>query len=133
MSQAARNFDSIDGEHAAKMTKMIMQLFEHWRLTYEEQAQLLGLSTKTHSTINRYKKGASPIRFDRDSYDRVRFLLAIHKLLRSFFPLNKEIVYAWMKTPNKHFDFKTPIEVVAEEGFLGLARVHQYLENYSAN
>lgn len=132
MSQRAIRLDSFDDEHAARMTKMVMRLFEHWKLTYEEQAQMLGLSTKTHSTISRYKKGVSPIRFDRDSYDRVRFILAIHQLLRSFFPSNKAVSYAWIKTPNKNFELKTPLEVVESEGFLGLARVHQYLENYKA-
>ncbi|MDF1655608.1 MAG: hypothetical protein P1U34_10905 [Coxiellaceae bacterium] len=125
----AVQYDDIDSEHATRLTNMIMRLFEHWKLTYEEQAKLLDFSSKTHSTINRYKNGTSAIRFDRDTYDRVRFLLAIHKLLRMLFPMNLELAYAWPKTTNQFFHGRTPVEVVFEEGFLGLVRVHDYLEN----
>ncbi len=128
MARAVK-YDDIDSEHATRLTNMIMRLFEHWKLTYEEQAKLLDFSSKTHSTINRYKNGTSAIRFDRDTYDRVRFLLVIHKLLRMLFPMNLELAYAWPKTANQFFNGKTPIEVVFEEGFLGLVRVHDYLEN----
>jgi len=88
MLKLANHSDSSNTNHAEKLTRMVMRLFEHWRLTYEEQAQVLGLSPKTHSTISRYKKGLSSIRLERDSYDRVRLLLSIHKLLRKIFPLN---------------------------------------------
>ena len=130
MSQLAIKYHELDDEKAARLTKMVMQLFEHWQLTYDEQAEILGLSSKTHSTINRYKKGTSSIRFDRDIYDRVRFLLSIHKALRTIFPLNTEMAYAWPKTSNQFFNGRTPIEVVSQEGFLGLASIHTYLENF---
>jgi len=128
-SQLAAKYEEIEGERAMKLTQMIMKLFDHWGLTYEEQAQMLGLSHKTHSTISRYKKGLSSIRFDRDIYDRVRFLLSIHQSLRTIFPMNIEMAYAWPKTPNQAFR-QTPVELIFQEGFLGLARVHSYLENF---
>lgn len=132
MNELAITYDAIDNNHAAKLTQMIMRLFEHWSLTYQEQANLLGLSTKTNTTISRYKKGESHIKFDRDTYDRVRILLSIHQSLRTIFPLNKSLAYAWPKTRNLHFKGKTPVEVIAEEGFLGLVNVQHYLENYKA-
>lgn len=117
----------------AAVTQMIMQLFEHWELTYEQQTMLLSLSANTHSTIARYKKGAAYLAQDRDTQDRIGHLLAIHKCLRTLFPLNKELAYAWPTTPNRYFEGKTPIEVISKEGFLGLLKVRQYLENYIAS
>jgi hypothetical protein len=128
----AMKYEEVDPEQSERLTKMVMRLFEHWRLTYEEQATLLGFSGKTHSTIGRYKKGTASIRFDRDTYDRVRFLLAIHKALRTIFPMNPEMAYAWPKTPNQFFAGRSPVEVVFDEGFLGLANVYDYLANYKA-
>ncbi len=122
-------YDDIEDEKSVRLTKMVMNLFNHWNLTYDEQTQVLGLSSETHSTIHCYRKETSSIRFDRDIYDRVRFLLDIHKALRTIFPLNTEMAYAWPKTPNQFFNRKTPIEIIFEEGFLGLVRIHAYLAN----
>jgi hypothetical protein len=115
------------------ITKMIMKLFEHWKLTYEQQAMLLSLSPNTHSTIARYKRGVAKISPARDTQDRVSHLLSIHKHLRRIFPLNKELVYEWPTTPNKAFQGRSPIQVIADEGFVGLVQIKQYLENYLAS
>lgn len=127
-----RKSHSNDKDYEA-ITKMIMQLFEHWKLTYEQQSMLLSLSTNTHSTIARYKKGGACLSRDRDTQDRAGHLLAIHKYLRTIFPLNKELAYAWPSTANQYFGGKTPVEIISEEGFLGLIKVRRYLENYIAS
>lgn len=132
MANLAIQQNTFDHVPADKLTSMIMRLFEHWKLTYAEQAIMLGFSPKTHSTIARYKNGSQAIALDRDTYDRVRFLLSIHKNLRTIFPLNKDLGYAWVKAQNRTFDGKTPFDIIAQEGFLGLARVNNYLENYMA-
>jgi hypothetical protein len=49
---SARKIDNTQDDHEV-ITRMIMRLFEHWGLTYEQQAMLLSLSTNTHSTIAR--------------------------------------------------------------------------------
>ncbi len=122
-------YDDFDDNLSRRLTKMVMQLFSHWKLTYEEQAILLGLSTSTHTSINRYKRGLSHIRLNQDTYDRIRFLLSIHKSLRTLFPMNRDLAYAWMKKPNAHFNYRTPLQVAIEQGFLGLASVHDYIES----
>jgi hypothetical protein len=65
---------------------------------------------------------------NRDLIDRAGHLLAIHKSLRILFPHNKELAYAWMTTANQHFDGKTPMDIVHEQGFLGLIAVRRYLD-----
>lgn len=120
----------VNHDEALKLTQMLMRLFEHWQLNNEEQSKMLGLSPKTRTTISKYKNGSAAISFSRDTYDRVRLLLAIHKHLRMIFPKNQNLVYTWPKSRNAYFDFLTPIQVIEQEGFLGLARVYQYLENY---
>ena len=126
----AEEYEIPDSELSDKLTQMIMTLFEHWHLTYAEQSHLLGLSDRTNSTISRYKKGMAHIRFGRDSYDRVRYLLSIHKILRTLFKHNPDLAYKWMKSNNTYFENKTPVEVITADGFLGVVKVHNYLENY---
>ena len=72
------------------LAKMLLTLFDHWNLTTEDQALLLGLASTNRAALSRYRKG-EPIGASRDQYDRVGHLLAIHKNLRLLFPKNREL------------------------------------------
>jgi len=109
------------------LAKMIMALFDHWKLTTEDQAILLGLATNNRAALTRYRKG-EPIGTSRDQYERVGHLLGIHKNLRLLFPHNRELTYQWMSTRNKAFDNLTPVDVIKEWGFAGLLMVRSYLD-----
>lgn len=110
------------------LAKMVLTLFDHWNLTTEDQALLLGLASTNRAALSRYRKG-EPIGASRDQYDRVGHLLAIHKNLRLLFPKNRELAYRWISTRNKAFDNLTPVEVIKEWGFAGLLLVRSYLDH----
>ena len=110
------------------LAKMLLTLFEHWNLTTEDQAMLLGLASSNRAALSRYRKG-EPIGASRDQYDRVGHLLAIHKNLRLLFPKNRELAYCWISTRNKAFDNLTPVDVIKEWGFAGLLMVRSYLDH----
>ena len=109
------------------LAKMVMQLMEHWDLATEDQLALLGLASSNRSALGRYRQG-EPISQNVDQYARVGHLLGIHKNLRLLYPRNKEHLYSWMKTRNKAFENRTPVEVVKELGFMGLLMVRSYLD-----
>lgn len=109
------------------LAKMVMKLFDHWNLSTEEQAVLLGLAVSNRAALTRYRKG-EPIGTSRDQYDRVGHLLAIHKNLRLLFPKNRELAYRWMSVRNRAFDNHTPVEVIRDWGFAGLLMVRSYLD-----
>ena len=110
------------------LAKMLLTLFDHWNLTTEDQALLLGLASTNRAALSRYRKG-EPIGASRDQYDRVGHLLAIHKNLRLLFPKNRKLAYRWISTRNKAFDNLTPVEVIKEWGFAGLLLVRSYLDH----
>jgi len=109
------------------LAKMVMALLEHWKLSTEDQAALLGIAASNRAALTRYRKG-EPIGTSRDQYERVGHLLGIHKNLRLLFPQNPELAYRWMSTRNKAFDNLTPVDVVKEWGFAGLLMVRSYLD-----
>lgn len=109
------------------LTQMVFKLFDHWNLSLGDQAALLGLDFQKSAVLSRYRAG-KPIGADRDQLDRVGHLLAIHKILRSLFPQNRDLAYRWMSTRNRAFENLTPVDVVKSWGFLGLLRVRSYLE-----
>ncbi len=109
------------------LARMVMTLLDHWKLSSEDQAALLGIATSNRAALARYRKG-EPIGTSRDQYERVGHLLGIHKNLRLLFPQNRELAYRWMKTRNKAFDNFTPVEIIKEWGFSGLLMVRGYLD-----
>ena len=111
------------------LAKMVMVLLDHWQLSTEDQAALLGIATSNRAALTRYRKG-EPIGTSRDQYERVGHLLGIHKSLRLLFPQNRDLAYRWMTTRNKAFDNLTPVEVIREWGFAGLLMVRGYLDRY---
>ena len=109
------------------LAKMVMALMDHWNLSTEDQAALLGIAAGNRAALTRYRKG-EPIGTSRDQYERVGHLLGIHKNLRQLFPHNRSLAYRWMSTRNKAFDNLAPVEAVKEWGFAGLLMVRAYLD-----
>lgn len=111
----------------AKITPMLLKMFELWNLSSEEKLAALGLSTENRAALTRYKKGEA-ISSSRDMLDRAGNLLAIHKNLRLLFPNNPDLAYAWMKTRNRALQGNTPIAAIVDMGFPGLLYVRSYLD-----
>ena len=114
-------------EDRGSLARMVMTLLDHWNLSTEDQAALLGIAASNRAALSNYRSG-KPIGTSRDQYDRVGHLLGIHKNLRLLFPHNRDLAYRWMSTRNKAFDNLTPVEVVKEWGFAGLLMVRGYLD-----
>jgi len=116
--------ESIDRKAVAGM---LMKLFDHWKLSTEEQLDALGFSTTNRAVLARYRRG-EPIAASRDTMERAGHLLGIHKNTRLLFPHNRDLAYAWIKTRNQAFENRSPIEVIREFGFGGLLMVLAYLD-----
>ncbi len=126
-SSALAPVEAAASDDRGALARMVMQLLEHWRLSTEDQAALLGLAASNRAALGRYKRGEA-LGGGRDQLERVGHLLGIHKSLRLLFPRNRDLAYRWMTTRNRAFDNRTPIEVVKDEGFAGLLMVRGYLD-----
>jgi len=113
-------------ESRARLASMLMRLFEHWELSLPEQAELLGLSSASRSTLARYRAG-EPLAESRDLLDRAGHLLGIHKSLRLLFPHDRDLAYRWMTQPNRRLGAR-PVDVVVRDGFEGLLAIRRYLD-----
>jgi CTP:molybdopterin cytidylyltransferase MocA len=114
-------------EDRGALARMVMTLLDHWKLSTEDQAALLGIAASNRAALARYRRG-EPIGTSRDQYERVGHLLGIHKSLRLLFPQNRDLVYRWMSTRNRAFDNLSPVEVIRDWGFAGLLMVRAYLD-----
>jgi hypothetical protein len=113
---------------AEGLTKLITNLFDRWNLTGEEQLELLGLSAKSRSLLSAYRKGGKNIPSNRDTIERVTWLLSIHKALRLLYPRNPEIRYTWVKRRNMALNNLTPLEIMRQGGILGLTIISRHLD-----
>jgi len=114
-------------EGRAALARLITRLFDHWQLSTADQAALLGLSEASRSSLARYRRG-EPLADSRDLVERAGHLLAIHRSLRILFPHNRSLAYRWPTLPNTAFGGRTPVQVVREDGFLGLLTVRRELD-----
>ncbi|MDH4276001.1 MAG: MbcA/ParS/Xre antitoxin family protein [Gammaproteobacteria bacterium] len=114
-------------ESRSDLGQLVMRLFEHWNLDTTAQLSLLGLSPNSRALLTRYREGAA-VPGTRDTLDRIGWLLSIHKALRLLYPYNADLLYGWIKRRNTAFDGRTPLEVMTEQGLIGIARVARYLD-----
>lgn len=125
--RAPRRVDLNAQASRVALAKMIMKLFTLWNLNTNDQLELLGLSPKSRALLSRYR-GGSPLPEGRDVMDRVGLLLAVHKALGLLYPHNEGIRYSWVSIRNQHFDNLTPLEVMKEQGIVGLSKVSRCLD-----
>ncbi len=110
-----------------KLTKMVTRLFELWDLSTADQLELLGLSRTSRSQLSKYRKGGA-LPSSRDMLDRIGWLLSIHKSLRLLYPRNENIRYAWVNRQNQMLNEQRPLDVMKEQGLIGIASVARYLD-----
>ncbi len=127
MKTATAAKDNSQTQDRGTLATMTMKLLDHWSLSTEDQATLLGLAANNRSALARYRRG-EPIGSTRDQYERVGHLLGIHKNLRLLFPQNRDLAYRWMSTRNKAFGNLSPVDVIRDYGFAGLLMVRAYLD-----
>jgi len=110
-----------------RLARMVVSLLDHWNLTPNDAAVLLGLSTQSRSTVARYRRG-EPLADSADLLARAGHLLGIHKALRILFPHDRDLAYAWVTTPNRRFGDVAPLEVMKRHGYEGILAVRRYLD-----
>lgn len=128
MRVVARRHAAVDPssrEARARLAAMVIRLLEYWQLTAAEQAEMLGLSSGSRSTLARYRAG-EPLGDNRDLLDRAGHLLGIHKSLRLLFPHDRDLAYRWMTTSNRRLGAR-PVDLIIRHGFEGLLAVRRYL------
>ncbi len=115
-------------ENRIKLAKLVTKLFDLWNLSTADQLELLGLSTTSRAMLTKYRQGTA-LPSSRDMLDRVGWLLSIHKALRLLYPQNENIRYSWILMRNQVLGNQRPIDIMKEEGLIGIAKTSRYLDH----
>lgn len=77
----------------------VFNILQKWQCSTDEQKALLGIESRT--TLNNYKTAKGGLRLQRDTLERMSYILNIHKCLRILFTAD-DSVYGWVRKPNSH-------------------------------
>jgi len=128
ITQQNGGFLSSAAERTA-LGKAYFRLTDHWGLTNDQTARLLGWSYANKRTkIENMRSGNTPLPQDQDKFERVQDLINIHKSLRVLFPNQRNLVYKWVKVPRERFGGHSALDVMLEDGKLGIRAIRRYLD-----
>lgn len=110
------------------LARVVASLFNRWQLPAEVQLALLGMSPESRKVLAQYRRGERALPNSRDTLDRAGYLLGIHKGLRLLFPEDETLRFGWVQRRNRLLGDRTPLQVMVEDGLLGLARVARFID-----
>ncbi|HEY9051457.1 MAG TPA: DUF2384 domain-containing protein [Gammaproteobacteria bacterium] len=113
----------LDVERQIMMTQTIMQSLNSWGLSAEQQISVLDLPGDTRTRKLRAYHEDTPFPEDPKVEYRIIRLLGIIDALRTSYPKNPMMADIWMKTPNKRFMNRSPIQTMVEDGGNGVTAV----------
>ncbi|MCB0326514.1 MAG: DUF2384 domain-containing protein [Bdellovibrionales bacterium] len=119
-----------ESKHRQSLSRAFFQILEHWKLSNEEKAKMLGWSyaTKRH-TLDALKRGQKQMDMDDDKLRRMIEVLNIHKNLRILFPHSRSSLYAWVTKKRHRFGDHSALDIMMEEGLLGMIAIRRYLDH----
>lgn len=120
--------DLADEATRRDLARAVAALFERWELPANIQLALLGMSPESRKVLSQYRRGERALPNTRDTLDRVGYLLGIHKGLRLLFPEDATLRYSWVHRRNRMLAERTPLQVMLEDGLVGLARVARFVD-----
>ena len=116
----------LDDQVLKRNTRNAIALFQHWGLKNDEECNLFGGISPAQ--LAKFKKGTAFIS-GRDTIERVGNLLGIHKNLRILYPYNREVVYQWIKGRNLKLHNLSPLDIMLEYGYIGIAQIRRFTDH----
>jgi hypothetical protein len=113
---------NLDSEEArATLTRMVVKLFDHWKLSSDDRLKVLGLDP------GHILAADTPLPAG-DVYIRIGLLISIHKVLGLLFPYDNNQKYSWIKA-QRAFKGIRPLDVIIDDGIPGIQRILNYLNS----
>jgi len=106
---------------------LFFRIADHWKLTAEQQATLLGEPAR--STLYEWRRGHAGA-LSTDVLMRISYVVGIYGLLRRLFPHSPADVEEWVRRPNPGplTQGRTVLDILLDGGIIALDRVRRFLE-----
>ncbi|WP_455217921.1 antitoxin Xre/MbcA/ParS toxin-binding domain-containing protein [Kaarinaea lacus] len=119
--------DQVD-QDKSRLATFLIAVFHDWGVSNAEMVTLLALPDGTKPrAIHQYQQG-TPFPEDESIQARVDHFVGIAEALRLAYPLNMQGGKLWLHRPNRHFERRTPLSVMIEDGLSGIAAVRMRID-----
>ena len=112
----------------SRLSTFLIAIFNEWGISNADKVTLLALPTGTKPrAIQQYQQGA-PFPEDENIQTRVGHFIGIADALRLAYPRNLQGGKLWLNRPNRHFEQRTPLSVMIEDGLSGITAVRMRID-----
>ena len=119
---------TISAEQKLLHTQKVMNALDEWGLNGEQILLVLDFSkTERSRHLAKYRKD-TPFPDDENVACRVKFLLGIIDALRTTYPRNLQMGARWMAAPHVRLKNRCPLQVMLEDGEVGVVAVLSELD-----
>lgn len=115
-------------EEKIELTRHIMRLLNSWKISSEDQVQVLALPEGTRTRhLSKFKKD-TPFPDDKKIYERIIHFLGIADALRTSYPHNAQMGPVWMNQGHRRFGGRSPVQAILEDDLQGIVAVRVHLD-----
>lgn len=115
-------------QEKSRLATNLIALLNDWGVSNADKVILLALPVGTKArAITQYQQG-TPFPDDENVHTRVAHFIGIAEALRLAYPRNIQGGKLWLTRPNKHFNQRTPLSVMIEDGLVGITAVRMRID-----
>lgn len=115
-------------EQRVEVTQRIIAALDNWGISDSDQIKLLGLPDGTRPRVIRSYRNETPFPEDKKIFKRIEHFAGIAHALWTSNPRNTQAGELWMNRTNDHFQQRTPLQVMLEDGLQGIEAVRIHLD-----
>ncbi|HJW81218.1 MAG TPA: hypothetical protein VJ396_03155 [Acidiferrobacterales bacterium] len=122
------NLRELGGEERVALSRLIVELLDHWGVEGADQVTLLGLPPDTRPRALRRYYDNTALPNSPEINERIDHLLGIADALRTSNPRSATADVIWLHSVNYRFDNRTPLAAMIQDGLGGLLAVRAHLD-----
>jgi len=111
-----------------KISIVVMDILDKWRVEDKDRIVLLGLPEETRSRSLKKFRDGTPFPDEPPIWERLQHVAGIDDALQTSYPRNPFIASIWMHRKNPRFGNRTPLVCMLEDGLIGINAVHMHLD-----
>lgn len=115
-------------QEKSRLSTFLIAALNDWGISNADKVTLLALPAGTKPrAIHQYQQG-EPFPQNDNVQTRVDHFVGIAQALRLAYPRNLQGGKLWLNRPNRHFNQRTPLSVMIEDGLSGIAAVRMRID-----
>lgn len=108
--------------------RLFFNLAQRWEITKEQQAAIIEAPDATSIDLWRKKMDENkPLELPVKTIQALSLIAGIRKSVEQLYPQDRWDEY--MKSPNASLDMRSPLDIMEEDGTMGVKCVKEYLES----